>query len=175
MKTETLPPSIPYEDRRVANLALIELADRMMRGAQSLMSKSVRVMDPDPSMLRRTLSYLRKYGNSGMPCSDEMVKIEALLLGMPEDECLSERDKRQLKREEDQRREKEWRGRFWEEENKRSQRVEKALLDLQNGRPLSVVEEARLKEISEAFYCRKELPVVRVEGSVVEGPWDTAP
>ncbi len=81
-ETSTVQPAgIPYEHRQTASLELIEVADRMMRGAQSLMLKSARVMDPDPRKLGRLIGALRRYGDSQMPCTDEMPRIEALLPG----------------------------------------------------------------------------------------------
>jgi hypothetical protein len=81
MQAEPLPPTVPYEVRQAVSHALIELADEMMRDAQSLLRKSARVMDPDPKKVGRLMGDLRRYGRSDMPCADQMVRIEALLSG----------------------------------------------------------------------------------------------
>ena len=155
MQAQTLPPSIPYEARQAASLALIELADRMMRGAHSLMRKSGRVLDPDPKKVGRFIGSLRKYNDSAMPCSDEMVRIEALLRGVPPEKCLSEAQKRRLEKEAEKRRRQE---RFDRIHNAKDAYLEHCRTfdnDPQTGHPLPA--KAR-----------------HVDGNVVEGPWDTA-
>ena len=79
-----VPCALSYDSRQAASTALCEIADRMMRGAQSLMRKSARVLGHDPNDLGRLVGDLRKYGNSEMPCADEMIAVEAVLRGLPE-------------------------------------------------------------------------------------------
>ena len=55
------------------------------------MRKATRALDPDPIRSRRLISALRRCGNSEMPCADEMIVVEALLRGLPENECRSQR------------------------------------------------------------------------------------
>lgn len=88
------PQAASYEARQAASVALCEIADRMMRGAQSLMRKAARTLDVDPAATRKLISDLRRYGNSEMPCAEEMTLVEALLRGLPEDQCQNEREKK---------------------------------------------------------------------------------
>ena len=176
-ETSTVQPAgIPYEHRQAASLELIEVANRMMQGAQSLLRKSARVMDPDPKKLGRLIGALRRYGDSQMPCTDEMPRIEALLRGVPEDQCLSEHEKRRLEREEREHQRGQARNRRYKEEAELRNRVRQALDELNGPAGLSAAEKARLKQLLDAFTRNKPLPapVVHVEGNVISGPWDTA-
>ena len=176
MKAQTLPPTIPYEDRQAASQALLSLADRMMRGAQSLVSKSARVMDPDPKKVGKLIGDLRRYSGANMPCSGEMPRIEALLRGVPEDECLSEHETRRLERAERHRKWDEHSNRRFKEESELRNRVRQALDALNEPAGLSATEKAWVYELLGAFHHRKPLPKLpaHVEGNVIEGPWDTA-
>ena len=153
MTTIPLPPkavantSIPLEWRQSASQALVDLADSMMRGALSLMCKSGRVLDPNPKVHRRVIGDLRKYETNGMPCSDQMVRIEALLTGTPAEQCLSDKQKKRKKREASQREQKE----IWQR-----------IIDSDNPKD----------EHRRAFPIRR--PKVHQDGNVISGPWDTA-
>ena len=95
---------IPDETREAASKVLVELADAMMLGAQSLMRNYVRVLNPDAKVHGRVVSDLRRYQGFGQPCSDEVVHIEALLAGMPAEQCISGAEKRRRARQEEKRR-----------------------------------------------------------------------
>ena len=153
MTSTDQPGVIPYETRQAASRALIELADAMMRGAQSLMRKSGRVLDPDPKVQGRALVGLRRYGDSAMPRSAEMIRIEALLRGVPADQCLSEAQKRRLEKEAKKRRREETQQRIWEAKDAYLEHCRTFKIDPRTG-----------------YHAAER----GVDGNVVEGPWPDA-
>ncbi len=60
------PQATSYETRQAASQSLSEIADRMMRGAQSLMRKSARVLSCEPEQLGQLIGFLRRFGKSEM-------------------------------------------------------------------------------------------------------------
>ncbi len=68
------------------------------------MRKATRVLNEDPAARRKLIGDMRRYGNSGMPCAEEMTSVEALLRGVPEDQCRSERQKKLDKQRRERRR-----------------------------------------------------------------------
>ncbi len=104
---------IPFECRRAASRELLELANTMMRAASGLICKSARVLDPDPKTHGRMIGILRTFASTGVPGSDQMDRIEAILTGVPEDQCRSEREtKRQKRKAEHRVRTENWRREF---------------------------------------------------------------
>ncbi len=81
------------ELRQAAHERLIELANEMMRCAQSLILKSGRIMNPDLKVHHRVIAGLTTYQGHGLPGSDEVLLIQALLDGTPPEQCLSRAEK----------------------------------------------------------------------------------
>ena len=65
----------------------------------------------------QVLSDLRRYQDFGQPCSDEVAHIEALLAGMPAEQCITGAEKRRRARQEEKRR---WEERSQERERQRA-------------------------------------------------------
>ena len=170
------PCALSYDSRQAASATLCEIADRMMRGAQSLMRKSARVLSCEPEQLGHLIGDLRRYGGSVMPCADEMVAVEAILKGLPEDQCRTERRQR-IEKKEDEAKEA---ALLWERRREGFDRVERKIqeiLDTITGRPLP----GHFGESSRIFWQLldgKGPKPVRAsrhnEANVVEGPWGEA-
>ena len=181
MTTETkltaVPCALSYDSRQAASTALCEIADRMMRGAQSLMRKATRVLDPDPGASRNVIGHLRRYGNSGMPCAEEMTSVEALLRGVPADQCRSEARKKLEKQRQERR----------ESDNDFCHRTTEIVqlrdairegVEKLKGRPLSAQDEDQANQILWAIIegrrPNRSPADLRSEANVVEGPWGEA-
>lgn len=170
------PPALSYETRAAASGALCEIADRMMRGAQSLMRKSARVLSHEPDQLGHLVGDLRRYAQSEMPCADEMVAVEAILRGLPEEQCRTERQQRIEKKEQEaneaallsERRREGFDG---------AQRKIQEILDTITGQPLP----GHFGESSRIFWQlldgkgpKPTRASRHTEANVVEGPWGEA-
>ena len=88
----TITP-IHGELRQAAHERLIELANELMRSAQSLILKSGRIMNPDPKVHHRVIAGLTTYRGHALPGSDEVLLIQALLTGTSSEQCLSRAEK----------------------------------------------------------------------------------
>ncbi len=88
----TITP-IHGELRLAGHKRLIELADELIRAAQGLFHKSGLIMNPDPKVHHRVLAGLTTYRGYGLPGSDEVLLIQALLTGTPPEECQSRAEK----------------------------------------------------------------------------------
>ena len=93
----TITP-IHGELRQAAHERLIELANELMRCAQSLILKSGRIMNPDPKVHHRVLAGLTTYRGHALPGSDEVLLIQALLTGTSPEQCQSRAEKGRLKK-----------------------------------------------------------------------------
>jgi hypothetical protein len=148
----------------------------MMRGAQSLMRKSSRVLSHEPEGLGRLVGDLKRYGQSVMPCADEMIAVEAILLGLPEDQCRGEYQKKCDERDRKRRERKEDLHRRSTEMIALREEIREALSTLK-GRSLNDEDKRQANQILWAVIDgrRPNRPQARhVEGNVVEGPWGDA-
>ena len=93
----TITP-IHGELRQAAHERLIELATELTRCAQSLFLKSGRIMNPDPKVHHRVLAGLTTYRGHGLPGSDEVLLIQALLAGTSPEQCQSRAEKVRLEK-----------------------------------------------------------------------------
>ena len=125
----------------------------MMRAARGLIHKSAHILSLDPETHNRVVSDLRRYHGNRQPCSDEVVRIEALLSGVPVDQCLTKAERRRWAREEERRRHDETWRRIDESKNAYEEWCRTFGHDPRTGRPGAER---------------------RIEGNVVSGPWDTA-
>ena len=89
---------IPPKARADAACELMDLADRMFRGGQSLMSKAARLIEGDPAKDHIIMGAIVRYQDSAMPATDEVARIEAVLRGVPAQKCLSEAEKRRRRK-----------------------------------------------------------------------------
>ena len=172
------PPALAYDSRQAASTALCEIADRMMRGAQSLMRKATRVLDEDPAVSRNVIGHLRRYGNSGMPCAEEMTSVEALLRGVPEDQCRSEQRKKLDKQRQERRKSDEDFCRRADDIAQLRDEIRSFLAAHRRDGILSAQDEDQANQILWAAIDGRRpgrAQVARqVEGNVVEGPWGEA-
>ncbi len=142
----TITP-IHDELRLAAHERLIELANELMRAAQGLVHKSGLIMNPDPKVHHRVLAGLTTYQGHGLPGSDEVLLIEALLTGTPPEQCRSRAEKRRRKTAARQR-----------ETDETWERI-------------------RTSPNPNAAWNRAfplPRPEVHQDGNVISGPWDTA-
>jgi len=85
------------EARDAAARELMDLADRMLRGAMSMTKKA---NDLKAGVAAgKVISAFRFYHTSRMPAADETHRIEAILRGVPLEQCLSEAEKRRQEKE----------------------------------------------------------------------------
>jgi len=128
------------EAREAAARELMKLADRMFHGGQSLTSKAIKLIEGDPTKDSTIMAAITRYQNDVMPAADEVARIEAILRGVPPEQCLSEAEKR--KRDKDRMKQESherslwpdgqewqefcaWRGeRFWAEREKTERKPE---------------------------------------------------
>ena len=156
--TEPIPESI----RRAGCDALEELANRMVKGANSLMRHAIRLRLEEPQSHRDALAQLRRYQGFKMPCFEEVGVIEGALLGLtePESKALTERRRLQKARKDAADR----------------QRAEEIRRAHENPRESALEEAARLRSAVNALRDRAralEAPAVRPQnGNVIAGPWD---
>ena len=109
--TEPLPENI----RRAGHDALEELANRMSRGAMSLYRHAARLRSDEPKSHHEALGQLRRYQGFGMPCFEEVAKIEGALTGLTEPESRALTERRRIEKSRRERAEKEQRAESWEE------------------------------------------------------------
>ncbi len=142
----TITP-IHGELRQAAHERLIELANELMRAAQSLILKSGRIMNPDPKVHHRVIAGLTTYRGHALPGSDEVLLIQALLTGAPPEQCQSRAEKVR-----------------WEKvaRKKKQREIWERIGNSPNPR------EAHRREFP------RSRPRVHQDGNVVSGPWDTA-
>ena len=93
----TITP-IHGELRQAAHERLIELANELMRSAQSLILKSGRIMNPDPKVHCRVIAGLTTYRGHALPGSDEVLESKALLAGTSPEQCQSRAEKVRLEK-----------------------------------------------------------------------------
>ena len=109
--SEPLPDNI----RRAGHDALEELANRMSRGAMSLYRHAARLRSDEPKSHHEALGQLRRYQGFGMPCFEEVAKIEGALTGLTEPESRALSERRRIEKSRRKRAEKERRAEWWEE------------------------------------------------------------
>ena len=174
----TDPTPIPYETRQAASKALCEMADRMMRGAQILMRKSHRMLNPGVEIDRRFIMGLRNYIGTGLPCGDEIPQVEALLRGVPEEECRSEYEKKLRKRGEVLQKWRDNSQRSSNEEGALRDQVREALAVTRGGQPFSAAERTHIALVLQRFVDGLGSPVPKPmpqrDGNVIHGAWGDA-
>ena len=112
-----------------------------------------------------------------MPYSEEMPRVEALLRGVPEEECRAGIvETRRKKREKRLEREKQWRKNYERDEEVREQ-VRRAL-EMNGRKDLSPADRAWVNRVLEMFASRQwnpqpELrPEPQTDGNVIHGLWE---
>ncbi len=93
----TITP-IHGELRQAAHERLIDLANKLMCSAHSLILKSGRIMNTDPKVHHRVIAGLTTYRGHALPGSDEVLLIQALLTGTPPEQCQSRAEKVRCKK-----------------------------------------------------------------------------
>jgi hypothetical protein len=126
---------------------------------------------------------LRRYQGFGQPCSEEVVRIEALLAGMPAEQCVTEAEKRRRARQEERRR---WEERSQERERQRAGDVPRRarsedrdiLWEILSGtmtkHQRGELSKARVREILHNAWRNHPAGDRRLRGQVIEGPWGDA-
>ena len=109
--TEPLPQNV----RQAGYDALAELSNRMSRGAASLFKHAMLLRLDNPKNHRKALAQLRRYQTFGMPCSENVAKIEGALMGLTEAESKAFKERQSLKKSRQERANKKERTRYWEE------------------------------------------------------------